>query len=369
MCSMSEPRADLFETVDPADFARMIDVDRYATRSETFDRLIAEAHLHFWDPSDPAYIDFGTPFDMQRQTVIPMSMVPELHSAVAERLSESQRIAFTNDCALWLLSSVLHGEQGALSLSSSLCHLLRNPGAVEYAANQAREEARHVNAFSRYIAARWGKPAPASPSLTDLLGELVSTQEVYKKIVGMQLLVEGLAMGILSTLHRCSGDPLLKRLTQLVMTDEAFHHKAGKMWSAYAVPDMSEDQRDAVEDWALGCFQIVVSNLLHAREKQALYDKYGLQAEWVIGAMREAYASKERRRDFMEVNRIFHVMVRTLLNAGLITKRTRHHYAVWVDLKELAAQDDEVVEDAAVAEGIGFLKQVNEARATRQPAR
>src|SRR3546814_14745152 len=68
-------------------------------------------------------------------------------------------------CSSDLFSSILHGEQGALNLSASLCHVLKDQGAQEYAANQTREEARHVTAFARYIKARWGRPVECGPLL------------------------------------------------------------------------------------------------------------------------------------------------------------------------------------------------------------
>ena len=64
--------------------------------------------------------------------------------SVANKLSEKQKIKLNNESFRWTLSQILHGEQGALSLSASLCHILKDPGAQEYAANQTREEARHV---------------------------------------------------------------------------------------------------------------------------------------------------------------------------------------------------------------------------------
>src|ERR1700685_4695072 len=148
-----------------------------------------------------------------------------IKTAIGDKLDEKQKIKLVNSDVWWSFSSILHGEQGALSLSASLCHILRDPGAQEYAANQTREEARHVTAFAAYIKARWGTPLPCGPTLQDLLTELVLAPEVYKKIVGMQMLVEGLAMGAFATLYQKSNDPLLVKLCQLVMTDEAFHHK------------------------------------------------------------------------------------------------------------------------------------------------
>lgn len=354
--------ADPFGALASDDFALMLDVERYGSRSDTFDRFVAQTHAHFWDPTDPAYIAFDVPFDMEHQTVMPTSMVPELQTAVADRLSESDRIRFANESARWWLSSLLHGEQGALSLATSLCGLLRDPGAVEFAANQAREEARHVTAFARYIAARWGRPFAASHSLCGLLSELVAARDVSKKIVGMQLLVEGLAMGIFSVLHRRSNDPVLRRLTQLILVDEAFHHNAGKIWSEAALPKMTPAERDDVEDWALSCFQTVVSNLLHPEQKQPIYEMFGLQWQWVRDALREAYADKTRRRELADANSVFHPLVRSLLHAGVITQRTRHFYAVWMNLQDLANEGDDSSNDAIVADGIDYLKQINASR-------
>ena len=77
--------------------------------------------------------------------------------------------------------------------------MLYDQGAQEYAANQTREEARHVTAFAKYIKARWGRPVHCGPVLKDLLVEIIGAPEVYKKIIGMQMLVEGLAMGAFAT--------------------------------------------------------------------------------------------------------------------------------------------------------------------------
>lgn len=364
MENMAGP-ADAFAAGEAGSFAEMLKVERYGARSDLFDEIIAESDSHFWDPMDPAYIDFATPFDQQAAPIMPLEIVPELNSAVADRLDPAQRIAFANQSCRWWLSSVLHGEQGALSLSANLCQALRNPGAIEYAANQAREEARHVTAFTRYIAARWGEPLPASETLSRLLAELVSVPEIYKKIVGMQLLVEGLAMGIFASLHAKSNDPLLVRLTQLVMTDEAFHHRAGKLWAEDALPGMSQAEHEAVEDWAAECFQVLMFNLLHPKQKQALYAPFGLEWEWVRDAMKESYTSVERRRELQESTSVFRVLIKTLLKGGVITSRTRPLYAAWVDMKELAAEGESMVGDPIAAAGLAYLARINAGRPRR----
>ena len=90
--------------------------------------------------------------------------------------------------------------------------ILRDPGAQEYAANQAREEARHVTGFAQLHRAPLGQAAARSvPRSSNLMTELVLAPEVYKKLVGMQMLIEGLAMGAFATIHSRTKDPLLRR--------------------------------------------------------------------------------------------------------------------------------------------------------------
>jgi len=351
-----------YNTVGRDDFRKMIEVDRYGERSGAFDEIISATHDHFWDPLDPAYIDFEQPFDASREMIMPREQIIELNCAVADRLDESQQVRLANEIVRWNLSSILHGEQGALSLSASLCHILKDPGAQEYASNQAREEARHVTAYSLYIQKRWGTPLPVGECLGDLLGELVLAPEVYKKLVGMQMLVEGLAMGAFANLHRHTNDPVLKRLTQLVMTDEAFHHKFGKIWADKTVPRLTEEEHQRVEDWAAQCFETLLFNLSNIRQRHYIYEPFGLEWEWVRDACREVFGEGERRNSLTHQTNIFRVLIKTLLQAGIITDRTRQIYAAWVDMDELRGEGDFVVGDAIAAEGIEYLRKVNAGR-------
>ena len=351
-----------YNAVDRDDFAAMIEVDRYATRSDAFDEIISATHDHFWDPTDPSYVDFAEPFDTANDTIMPREFTVELNCAVADRLDEGQKIALANQSTRFMLSSILHGEQGALSLSASLCQILREPGAQEYAANQAREEARHVAGFSRYVAARWGTPLRSGPTLATLLDEVVRAPEVYKKLVGMQMLIEGLAMGAFATIHSRTRDPLLRRLTQLVMTDEAFHHRFGRIWAERTVPSLSEPEHQRVEDWAAHCFTTLLDNLVNAEQKQAIYPQFGLDWKWVRGAVMEAFTDSDRRRMMRESTNIFRVLIKTLLHAGIITDRTKPVYAMWVDMRELASEGSVMVGDAIAEEGIEYLRDVNRSR-------
>src|SRR5471032_1189414 len=148
----------MYDAVAPDDFESMIELDRYEKRSTAFDKIISATHDHFWDPLDKKYIDFTGPFDITKEQILPDDFFPLLQTSFGEKLKGADRIRYCNQHTRWSLSSILHGEQGALSLSASLCHILRDPGAQEYAANQTREEARHVTAFAKYVQVRWVTP-------------------------------------------------------------------------------------------------------------------------------------------------------------------------------------------------------------------
>jgi rubrerythrin len=352
-----------YNTVDRDDFLAMIEVDRYADRCTAFDEIISLTRDHHWDPTDPEYIDFDAkPFDVENDLIMPRDFIIELQCAVKDKLDERQQIQLANESVRFSLSSILHGEQGALSLSTSLAQILRDPGAQEYATNQAREEARHVAGFSKYVQKRWGTPLGCGATLANLMNDIVLAPEVYKKLVGMQMLIEGLAMGAFATFHSRTNDPTLRRLIQLVMSDEAFHHRFGKIWADRTVPKLTREEHEKVEDWAAKCFQTLLFNLVNAEQKQAIYPRFGLEWQWVRAAVLEAFTDNDRRMVMRQSTNIFRVLIKTLLKAGIITERTKPVYAAWVDMEELRGESDEVVgsdiADATVLE----LRDINAAK-------
>ena len=351
----------IYDAVAPDDFESMIDLDRYNARSTAFDKIISATHDHFWDPLDPKYIDFSSPWDMQNDPLMPEELSIALQTPyVREKLNTpALRAQFLNQSLLYSFSSILHGEQGALNLSASLCHVLLDQGAQEYAANQTREEARHVTAFAKYIKTRWGRPLACSRVLQDLLVEIISAPEVYKKIIGMQMLVEGLAMGAFATFYQKLIDPLGRQLMQLVMTDEAFHHKFGKIWADRTIPKLSAAEHQIVEDWAAHCFQAVLFNLVSPSEQTALYAAFDLDPAKVLEEIQMLATDEARREDMKEATNIFRVLIKTLLNAGIITDRTRAFYGMYVDMDELKGEGDRMVGDDIAEEGIAYLKTIN----------
>ena len=348
-----------FNAVARDDFTAMLNGARYTERSDDFEVLIARTNEHFWNPEDPDYIDFDVEVPSD-EPLIPFDLIPERHSAIWDTLDDGARVQFANETLRLRISGILHGEQGALSLSTGLADMLLDAGAQEFALNQAREEGRHVHGFALYANARFGGDIKAPPATVDrLLHEMVSSNVIYEKLIGMQMLVEGLAMGLFTQLYQQANDPVLRRLTQLVMTDEAFHHRFGIMWAKANVPGLSEELANQLEDYALAKFQDLMMNLVAPEEKSELYRRCGIEQGFAVGAMKEVMTDERRRRLMRDGSNLFRTLIKTLWNAGLITERTRPNYDFWVDMDEVAGEGEEMVGDGIAEEGIADLAQIN----------
>jgi hypothetical protein len=178
----------------------------------------------------------------------------------------------------------------------------------------------------------------------------------------MQMLVEGLAMGSFATLNAKTNDPVLRRLVQLVMSDEAFHHRFGRLWADKTIRHLSEKEHQKVEDWSAQLFQMLLFNLINAEQKQVIYAKYGLDWQWVRDAVKETFSDNDRRDQLKESTNIFRVLIKTLLHAGIITPRTAPLYGVWVDMKELEAEGEGIPGDIVAEEMLVVLREINAKR-------
>ena len=173
----------------------------------------------------------------------------------------------------------------------------------------------------------------------------------------MQMLVEGLAMGAFATFYQKLNDPLGRKLMQLVMTDEAFHHKFGKIWADRTVPEA--DRRKSTSSSRTGrrtASRPCCSTSWRPSEQRDLYEEFGMDPDRVIAEFAEIATDENRREDMKEATNIFRVLIKTLLNAGIITDRTRAFYGMYVDMDELKAEGDRMVGDDIAEEGIVYLQ-------------
>ncbi len=147
------------------------------------------------------------------------------------------------------------------------------------------------------------------------------------------------------------------------MSDEAFHHKFGKIWADRTIPKLNQSERNKVEDWSEMIFHDLLYNLVNPWEKKLIYKSVDLDHKFVADAfMKEMDRDTIIRDEMMENNNIFRVLCKTLLKANIITERTRKTYAEFVNMEELQAEDDEVAGIEIANEGLGILEKINQAR-------
>ena len=94
-------------------------------------------------------------------------------------------------------------------------------------------------------------------------------------------------------------------------------------------------------------------------QQRSLYEEFGLDPNRVIEEMGKLVSDETRREEMKEATNIFRVLVKTLVNAGIITERTKAFYAVYVDIDELKGEGEAMVGDDIAEEGIKYLQEIN----------
>jgi hypothetical protein len=152
----------------------------------------------------------------------------------------------------WTLSQFLHGEQGALLCTAKIVETVPWIDAKYYAATQVIDEARHVEVFGRYLDEKLEGHYPVNAHLGALLDDIIADSRWDMTYLGMQIMVEGLALAAFGAMHKACGEPLLQRLLRYVMSDEARHVAFGvlslqELYRHLSAAEMRERQEFAFE--------------------------------------------------------------------------------------------------------------------------
>ena len=174
------------------------------------------------------------------------------------------------------LSQIVHGEQGALLVASQLVSCAPTYNAKLYAASQTFDEARHVEVFNKYLQERIGWNYPVMPGLKLLLDKILSDPRWDLKFIGMQIIIEGLALAAFERQRAAAMDPLLKDLFYLVIRDEARHVTFGVNYLEEFVQTLTEEERHDRAQFALEACT-VSRNRLRAYD---VWEKYGMDIEF-----------------------------------------------------------------------------------------
>ena len=137
--------------------------------------------------------------------------------------SEQEWIQFGVESQNWTLSQFMHGEQGALVCTAKIVESVPWIDAKYYAATQVVDEARHVEVFAKYLDEKLSGHYPINAHLRMLLDDIITDSRWDMTYLGMQIMVEGLALAAFGFMHQMTTEPLLKQLLRYVMSDEARH--------------------------------------------------------------------------------------------------------------------------------------------------
>jgi hypothetical protein len=230
-------------------------------------------------------------------------------------LDERDSVSLQLNMNAFMLSQFLHGEQGALVATAKIVQTVPWEEAKFYAASQVSDEARHVEVYHRYLTEKLGVSYEVHPSLQTLLDDIVTDPRWDVTFLGMQIMVEGLALAAFGLLRMMmAGEPLIQDITTRIMADESRHVAFGVM----ALENLYRNEMSASELREREDFVIESTHLLRERLlMHQVFERLGWDQEiWVEWAKNTPFMIGFRQMTFSKI-------VPNLKRLGLLTPRVR----------------------------------------------
>ena len=228
-------------------------------------------------------------------------------------LTEAQKDEFWLHMNAWSLSQFLHGEQGALLVASQLCSCAPTLNAKLYAGSQTFDEARHVEVFNKYLQQRIGVMYPINTHLKSIIDKILTDPRWDMKFIGMQIVIEGLALSAFNTTRETTPDPVLKDVVYLVTRDEARHVTFGVNYLEEFIKTLSEEEREERAQFAYEAC-VVSRERLVATD---VFRHFGWDVEEARKQVLEGFVMSTFR------NLLFQRVIPNLKRIGLLTDRIR----------------------------------------------
>jgi P-aminobenzoate N-oxygenase AurF len=200
-------------------------------------------------------IDWDVPVDPTNVAGLPPEFNPLFGSDIWDKMDLKERDEFGRHQGSWLFSQFLHGEQGALNVSARIVQSVPDLDAKFYAATQTMDEARHVELYTKFVHEKIGLYYPVNQDLAKLLAESLSDSRWDLPYLGMQVLIEGLALAAFGLYRDMATNPLVKQLLAYVMQDEARHVAFGRLALKDYYAELTERERAEREEFVVeGCY-------------------------------------------------------------------------------------------------------------------
>jgi hypothetical protein len=255
-------------------------------------------------------VDLDKPFSSEE-------IMPLFGSDIYNRMSPKERIRMQNETAAWTISQFLHGEQGALLATAQLVDSVDNIDSKLYAASQVVDEARHVDVYNRYTHTKIGFSYPCNKHLKTLLDMILKDSRWDMKFLGMQIMVEGLALAAFAMIRTNTPEPLLRELTAYVMGDEARHVAFGILSLRDYYREQPESVRREREDFVFEAARLMRDRFLF----QEVWEKKGMPAKQCM----EIALNNQGQVMFRQL--LFAKIVPAIKKMDLLSERQRVRFA------------------------------------------
>ena len=286
----------------------------YEKTREDLRELYRKSKQAQWDGE--TRLDWSIDVDIEKAAV-PEFMHPLFGSEIYAKLDEKKHLELRREMPAWTQSQFLHGEQGAMLVAAQLVNAVPDMESKLYASSQVMDEARHVEVFDRYLHEKIGTVYPVSAHLRSLLGRIVEGSRWDMKLLGMQIMVEGLALAAFGVTRAYIDEPLLKDLTTYVLQDEARHVAFGVL----SLRDFYRDQDEAFvrerEDFVYEAAVLMRDRFLF----EEVWEKTGLPVKECM----EITLNNAGQQEFRKI--LFSKIVPAVKRAGLLSERQRERFA------------------------------------------
>jgi hypothetical protein len=284
-------------------------------------------------------IDWSQDLDPENPMQIPDLAIPIFGSEIWNGLDEKRRAELRRHVQAWQLSQFLHGEQGALICTAKIVQQVPNMDAKFYAATQVMDEARHVEVYARLLHDKFELAYPITPTLKSLLQQVIEDSRWDLTYLGMQILIEGLALAAFANIRDTSQNGLTKQVHAYVMQDEARHVAFGRLALRDYYPQLSDKERDEREEFAVeACY--AMRDRFQGRE---VFRTLDLPEEECVGYLDRSELMRRFRGN------LFSRIVPSIKQIGLWGPRIRRAYEdmgvlgyAEVDLDALSREDDRI---------------------------
>src|SRR5213592_40244 len=293
-----------------------------------------------WDAA--TRIDWSQDLDPENPQEIDDRLIPIFGSAIWEKLTDKEKVHLRHHQQAQTLSQFMHGEQGALMAAARIVQTVPDLDAKFYAATQVMDEARHVEAYARLLNEKLGIAYPITPGLKALLETVLTDKRWDMTYLGMQILIEGLALAAFQRIRDYAKNRLAASVNAYVMQDEARHVAFGRLALRDFYPQLSDAERAEREEFVVEASYLMRDRFL----AEEVWEHLGLPVEECLKATLQSDQMKQFR------TRLFTRIVPTVKDIGLWGQRVQKAYAdmgvldfATIDAEALLENDAKVAEE------------------------